>query len=145
MTRRSYRYNAERDEMVELTTSWSRKEAQSAYVQPDITPFLSPIDGTIISSRGGLRRHMKKHDVVNTSDYKEHTAKAAKEREMRNNGTHPALIAERKRTISDACEHVRNQRIADGSWKRLLITFSGHSIPETALGERRWLIQFALL
>jgi len=116
--RRSYRYNAEKGEMVELVTSWSRKEARSAYIQPDITPFKSSIDGTIISSRGGLRRHMAKHNVVNPLDYKEHSAKAAKEREMRNNGTHPALIAERKQAARDAYEQVRNRRIADGTWRR---------------------------
>jgi hypothetical protein len=76
------------------------------------------IDGSLISSRDQLRRHMKKHNVVNPADYKEHAAKAAKEREMRNNGTHPALIAERKQAASDAYEKIRNSRIADGTWRR---------------------------
>lgn len=115
---RSYRYDDESGEMVEYTNSWSRKEAMSAYVQPDIEPFKSTIDGTLITSRGTLRRHMKRHNVVNPLDYKEHFAKKAKEREQMNNGTHPRLIAERKQAASDAYELVRNRRIAEGTWKR---------------------------
>lgn len=116
--RRSYRYDPVTKTMIELTNSWSRKEAQSAYIQGDITSFKSPIDGTIISDRGGLRRHMQKHDVVNPLDYKEHFSKKAKEREMYNKGIHPKQIAERREHASDAYEKVRNIRIADGTWKR---------------------------
>lgn len=33
---------------------------------PDITPFVSPIDGTVINSRTQYRDHCKRHDVVPT-------------------------------------------------------------------------------
>ena len=115
MPRRSYRYDPVTKEMVEITNSWSKK-TEAPYIQGDITAFKSPIDGTIISDRGGLRRHMKKHDVVNPLDYKEHFKKKARERELRSQFQHPEQIAERKQAASDAFERVRNQRIADGTW-----------------------------
>lgn len=35
---------------------------------PDIQPFVSPIDGTVISSRTQYRDHCKRHDVVPTAE-----------------------------------------------------------------------------
>lgn len=35
---------------------------------PDIQSFISPIDGTLISSRNQYRDHCKRHDVVPTSE-----------------------------------------------------------------------------
>lgn len=37
---------------------------------PDIEPFVSPIDGTVINSRSQMREHCKVHDVVPTSELK---------------------------------------------------------------------------
>jgi hypothetical protein len=48
---------------------------------PDIEPFVSPIDGRVISGRAALRDHNKQHNVTNVADYKETWAKAEKERE----------------------------------------------------------------
>jgi len=36
----------------------------------DIEPFVSPIDGTVVSGRAGLREHCKRHDVVPTAELK---------------------------------------------------------------------------
>lgn len=116
--RRSYRYDEATGKMVEYTNSWSRKEAKSAYIQGDIQPFKSSIDGTIISDRGGLRRHMKIHGVSNPLDYKDHFKKKARERELYAQGKHPDQIASRRQDASDAYEKVRNTRIADGTWRR---------------------------
>lgn len=35
---------------------------------PDIQPFVSPIDGTVINSRTQYRDHCKRHDVVPTAE-----------------------------------------------------------------------------
>jgi hypothetical protein len=49
-----------------------RRESQtSAYIQGDISSFVSPIDGTPITDRGQLRRHMAQHGVTNSADYSE--------------------------------------------------------------------------
>lgn len=115
--RRSYRYDEATGKMVEYTNSWSRKEAKSAFVQGDIQAFVSPINGEVISDRGQLRRHMKIHGVTNPSDYKDHFEKKKRERELYNSGVHPKQIAERREAASDAYEKVRNNRIAEGTWR----------------------------
>jgi hypothetical protein len=37
-------------------------------IAPDLPDFVSPIDGTTVRGRAGMREHCKKHDVVPTSD-----------------------------------------------------------------------------
>jgi len=39
-------------------------------VMGDIPDFVSPIDGSVVSGRAGLREHCKKHHVVPTADLK---------------------------------------------------------------------------
>ena len=39
-------------------------------VMGDIPDFISPIDGSVVSGRAGLREHCKKHHVVPTADLK---------------------------------------------------------------------------
>lgn len=43
---------------------------RSATVMGDLESFTSPIDGTVVSGRAGLREHCKKHGVVPTADLK---------------------------------------------------------------------------
>jgi len=64
--RRRYRYNSETKEMEEVG---QESRAQSPLVMGDIEPFVSPIDGAIISSRPHLREHMRKHGVTHSSDF----------------------------------------------------------------------------
>lgn len=116
MTRRTYVYDPQVGEMVEKGSRTNERLA--ADIVTDIEPFKSPIDGTIIASRSELRNHMKRHGVAHVSDYTESHAKAAKDREARINGTHPEVVAERRRQISDAFERVRDERIAKGTWRR---------------------------
>lgn len=40
-----------------------------AFVQGDITGFVSPIDGSLIDDRGKLRRHNERHGVTDARDY----------------------------------------------------------------------------
>lgn len=37
-------------------------------ILPDIQPFVSAIDGSVITGRAALRAHCKQHDVVLTAD-----------------------------------------------------------------------------
>ena len=39
-------------------------------VMGDLPDFVSPIDGTVVRGRAGLREHCKKHDVVPTAELK---------------------------------------------------------------------------
>jgi hypothetical protein len=43
---------------------------QTATVMGDIQDFVSPIDGTVVSGRAGLREHCLKHNVVPTAELK---------------------------------------------------------------------------
>lgn len=44
--------------------------SRSAAVYGDLPDFISPIDGTVVSGRAGLREHCRKHDVVPTAELK---------------------------------------------------------------------------
>ena len=37
-------------------------------VMPDVPDFVSPIDGTVVSGRAGLRDHCARHNVVPTAE-----------------------------------------------------------------------------
>lgn len=39
-------------------------------VMGDLPDFVSPIDGTVVSGRAGMREHCRKHDVVPTAELK---------------------------------------------------------------------------
>lgn len=53
----------------EAGTEPSRDSGRSGpTVQPDLPDFRSPIDGTIVRGRAGLRDHCARHDVVPTAD-----------------------------------------------------------------------------
>lgn len=43
---------------------------RSFYVMPDIQEFVSPVDGSLISSRSKLRHHNRGHGVVQSGDWK---------------------------------------------------------------------------
>lgn len=40
------------------------------HVIEDMKPYRSPIDGTIVGSRGAHRNHMRKHDVIEVGNEK---------------------------------------------------------------------------
>lgn len=37
---------------------------------PDLEPFVSPVDGTVVTGRAALREHDKRNGVTNVADYK---------------------------------------------------------------------------
>ena len=45
------------------------KRREWAAIHGPIEPFVSPVDGTVISDRKQLREHNKRHGVTNTADY----------------------------------------------------------------------------
>lgn len=40
----------------------------SAYIMPDKSPYLSPLDGSYVTSRSQHREHMRRHNVVEAGD-----------------------------------------------------------------------------
>ncbi len=62
---------------------------RSHFIQGDMEPFVSPIDGTVISDRKQYRDHMKKHNVVPAEEFSpEYYARKAEERERLFKGEH---------------------------------------------------------
>jgi len=49
---------------------------------PDLAPFVSPVDGKVITGRKALRDHDKRHGVTNAADYTNEWAQKKKEREQ---------------------------------------------------------------
>jgi hypothetical protein len=46
----------------------SGRGSSSAYLMPDKLEYVSPMDGTHITSRSQHRDHMRKHDVIESGD-----------------------------------------------------------------------------
>lgn len=61
----------------------SRTEGMNsgALIIPDLPDMKSPIDGTVIHGRRGLRDHMKRHNVTFAQDFESDWEKARKERD----------------------------------------------------------------
>ena len=65
MTRRSYvQIGGKLYDKAEI----SEQESRSASVRGDLPDFVSPIDGSVVSGRAGLRDHCRRHGVVPTSE-----------------------------------------------------------------------------
>lgn len=71
-------------------------------VMPDIEPFVSPVDGTVITGRKALREHNKRHNVTNAADYRETWREAAKRRERFLSGDPSFDQARRKESLIKA-------------------------------------------
>lgn len=84
---------------------YQREGSNSPYIQGDIESFVSPIDGSVISDRGQLRRHMSEHGVTNSHDYSPaFLAKRAAVREAEASGATPAARADRIELIRRAMD-----------------------------------------
>lgn len=71
---------------VYIRNGWSWIPADSLHgvgsmVLPDIQPFVSTVDGSVVLGRASLREHNRRHNVTNVADYKETWAKAQAQRE----------------------------------------------------------------
>jgi hypothetical protein len=75
---------------------------------PDIQPFVSPVDGSVISSRSAWREHDKRHGVTNASDFTNQWAQQAKEREKVFQGLNDKQA--RKQAVIDAFNKLENRR-----------------------------------
>ena len=61
-------YNGElgKHEMVPVDESATRRDGH--FVQDDFEPFVSPLDGAVVSGRRAYNNHCKKHNVVNAAE-----------------------------------------------------------------------------
>ncbi len=47
----------------------ARLQSAGASIHGDITPFVSPVDGSVITDRKQLREHNKRNNVVNADEF----------------------------------------------------------------------------
>ena len=97
------RYNEEtgKNELIEIDTS-SRVPSDGHFVHGDIEPFRSPLDGSVVSDRGQLRRHMAKHGVVPAADYStEYYQKKESDRKLAMQGGGERESRDRKQKLYD--------------------------------------------
>lgn len=59
--KRRFIYDREKDQMVEVSQDYRPERPVSYHVMPDITPYVSMIDGSVINSRSRHREHLKAH------------------------------------------------------------------------------------
>lgn len=79
---------------------YQRETNDGAFIQGDIESFVSPIDGSVISDRGQLRRHMAAHGVTDSRDYShDYYVKKAKERDASMTGSKAERLDEIQRTL----------------------------------------------
>jgi len=89
-------------ELVEKRYSYT---PQTSYIQGDIEPTVSPVDGTIISSRSKLREHNVKNGVVPYEEFGDaYFARAKEERWKRSQGLTPQDKKDRIETLKYAYE-----------------------------------------
>ena len=77
--RRRWIWTPESKSLEEISSD--RKSKRSHLIMGDLPDFVSPIDGTVVHGRAGLRAHDKHHNVTNPADFKNEWAAKAKERE----------------------------------------------------------------
>jgi hypothetical protein len=98
-----WRQDSKTGKLIPIDEAAIRRDAGAA-IQGPIEPFVSPIDGTVISDRKQYREHCEKHNVVPAAEFsKEFYERKAKERERLYTGQHsPEQKLKRKQELYEA-------------------------------------------
>ena len=56
------------DKSQPLPEGVGRPQSKTASIMGDLPDFVSPIDGSVVNGRKGMREHCKQHNVVPTAD-----------------------------------------------------------------------------
>jgi len=99
-------YNEEtgKSEFIPIDEAAARRDGSGTSLHTAFEPFVSPVDGSVISDRRQLREHNARNNVVQTSEYgTEHWETKRKERERLYTGQHSAAEKQaRKMEIHEA-------------------------------------------
>lgn len=76
--------------------TWDGLGSDAAYLMPDKQPYVSPLDGSLITSRSHHREHMLRHGVIEAGDMPMPTA-------QRNRDVHAPVTG---RDIADAIKQL---------------------------------------
>ena len=96
VTTTTYRQDRETGKLIEVR----KVVGQGHFIRGVFQPYVSPIDGTVIKSRGGLAEHNKRHGVSNDLDHLREQAQKSNEK------TPVGTVRERKLAIKDAIDRV---------------------------------------
>ena len=77
---------------------------------PDIEPFVSPVDGTHISSRSRLREHNERNNVVNFHEFDGVWEEKAAERRAIAENTHKPTKEARLKDVIAAVDKVEGRK-----------------------------------
>ena len=92
-----WRQDAETGKLVPIDES-ARRVDGTAFIQGDIEPFVSPLDGSVISDRKQMREHMQRHGVVHASEFSpDFYAEKRRERERLYTGEHTREQSQRRK------------------------------------------------
>ena len=102
MTTTSYIWDSTQNKLVLKSEYLAPERKGSAAVHGDIESFVSPIDGSVITDRGQLRRHNAEHGVTDSRDYsKDYYDTANKRMEAERLGNTKEAKAERIKLIDN--------------------------------------------
>lgn len=104
--RRRFRWNAELGRQEEI---FSSNPISGVMIMPDIEPFVSPIDGKVISGRRALAEHNKRHNVTNAADFTNEWKEAEKKRAKFYTGEANVDGARRREALVHAYETLRRK------------------------------------
>ena len=107
--RKRYIQNRETMELVEVPQDYKPPPRKFPMLKFEQEPFLSPIDGSIISNARQLRAHNKEHDVIDAREWGNDrmcNLDAEKERLARLDGTSKVAKEERIADIKKSIEKV---------------------------------------
>ena len=91
-----WRQDAKTGKLIPIDAAARRHDGHA--IHGDIAPFVSPIDGTVISDRRQLEEHNKRNNVVNAAEFSpEFYAEKAKERANFYEGRHSRAETQRRK------------------------------------------------
>ena len=101
--RQSYNPETGKNELIPIDEAAIRRDAGVAIHGP-IEPFVSPVDGTVISCRKQLREHNKRNNVVSSDEFSPefYERKAAERERFYQRKMGPEAKLARKREIYEA-------------------------------------------
>ena len=99
-----WRQDAKTGKLYPIDEAAARRDGSGTSLHTAFEPFVSPVDGSVISDRRQLREHNARNNVVQTSEYgTEHWETKRKERERLYTGQHSAAEKQaRKMEIHEA-------------------------------------------
>lgn len=104
-----YRQNPKTLEMEPINDAADRKE-RGILVCPDISPFKSVVDGSVITGRRALREHNLRNNVTFTEDFRGDWENARKVRESMYSGDSKFDRRRRIEAIKRAVDQQSNRR-----------------------------------